>query len=123
MDLKELVLRIKGDPKGAVSALDSVQQATHKFGNIVKTVIAGAAVKAVYDFGKSCINAAGEAQQGEVLLRSSLGNVKGMTDAAKDSAVAWVNEMEASKSFDDAEISAALQRLSLIHISEPTRPY
>lgn len=111
MDLRELVLKIRGDPKGAVSALDSVQQATHKFGNIVKTVIAGAAVKAVYDFGKSCINAAGEAQQGEVLLRSSLGNVKGMTDAAKDSAVAWVNEMEASKSFDDAEISAALQRV------------
>jgi hypothetical protein len=111
MDLKELILRIKGDPKGAVSALDSVQQATHKFGSIVKTIIAGAAVAAVVSFGKACINAAGEAQQGEVLLRASLGNVKGMTDAAKDSAVAWVNEMEASKSFDDAEISAALQRV------------
>jgi len=107
------VLKIRGDPKGAVSALDSVQQATHKFGNIVKTVIAGAAVKAVADFGKSCINAAGEAQQGEVLLRSSLGNIKGMTDANKDAAVEWVNKMESAKSFDDSEISAALQRMAI----------
>ena len=111
MDLKELILRIKGDPKGATDALGKVQAATSKFGSIVKTVIAGAAVAAVVKFGKSCIDAAGEAQQGEVMLRNSLGNVKGMTDAAKDSAVAWVNSMEKSKSFDDAEISAALQRV------------
>jgi len=111
MDLKELILRIKGDPKGATDALGKVQAATSKFGGVVKSIIAGAAVAAVVKFGKSCIDAAGEAQQGEVLLRASMGNIKGMTDKAKDSAVEWVNSMESSKSFDDSEISAALQRV------------
>lgn len=113
MDLKDLVLRIKGDSSGAESALGNVGAATNKFGGIVKTIIAGAAVAAVVSFGKSCINAAAESQSAEVLLRSSLGNIKGMTDANKDAAVAWVNSMESSKSFDDAEIGAALQRLTL----------
>lgn len=113
MDLQTLILRIKGDSSGAESALGKVQGATSKFGGIVKTVIAGAAVVAIASFGKACINAASEAQTAEVLLRNSLGNVKGMTDKTKDSAVAWVNEMEKSKSFDDAEISAALQRVIL----------
>ena len=113
MDLKELVLRIKGDSSGAESALNSVGAATNKFGGIVKTIIAGAAVAAVVSFGKSCINAAAESESAEVLLRSSLGNIKGMTDANKQAAVDWVNAMESSKSFDDAEIGAALQRLTL----------
>lgn len=111
MDLQSLVLKIKGDSSSAEAALGKVQGAASKFGGVVKTVIAGAAVAAVVAFGKGCIDAAAEAQQGEVMLRSSLGNVKGMTDKAKDSAVDWVNSMEKSKSFDDADISAALQRI------------
>lgn len=111
MDLKELVLRIKGDSKGAEKALSNVSDGARKFGTVVKTIIAGAAVAAVVSFGKSCIDAAAEAQSAETLLRSSLGNIKGMTDKLKDSAVAWVNEMEVSKGFDDSEISAALQRM------------
>jgi len=113
MDLKEIVLRIKGDSSGAESALGRVQGATSKFGGVVKAVIAGAAVAAVVAFGKSCINAAAESESAEVLLRSSLGNIKGMTEANKQSAVDWVNAMEGSKSFDDTEIGAALQRLTL----------
>ena len=111
MDLKELILRIKGDSSGAEAALNRVQGATSKLGGIVKTIIAGAAVAAVVKFGESCINAAAESQSAEALLRNSLGNIKGMTDKAKDSAVDWVNSMEKSKSFDDADISAALQRI------------
>ena len=111
MDLQQLVLRIKGDSSGAESALGKVQSAASKFGGIVKAVIAGVAVAAMVKFGESCINAAAESQSAESLLRNSLGNVKGMTDKAKDSAVAWVNSMEKSKAFDDADISAALQRV------------
>jgi len=111
VDLKELVLRIKGDSSSAESALGKVGAATNKFGGIVKTIIAGAAVAAVVAFGKSCIDAAAESQSAEALLRNSLGNIKGMTDANKQSAVDWVNSMEKSKSFDDADISAALQRV------------
>lgn len=112
MDLKELVLRIKGDASGATNALGEVQGAASKFGSVVKTIIAGAAVAAVVKFGESCINAAAESQSAEVLLRNSLGNIKGMTEANKQAAVDWVNAMEKSKSFDDAEIGAALQRLT-----------
>ena len=112
MDLKELVLRIKGDASGATNALGQVQGAASKFGSVVKTIIAGAAVAAVVKFGESCINAAAESQSAEVLLRNSLGNIKGMTEANKQSAVDWVNAMEKSKNFDDAEIGAALQRLT-----------
>lgn len=111
MDLKEIVLKIKGDSTSAQTALGNVTGSVNKFGGIVKTVIAGAAVAAVVSFGKSCINAAVETQAAETTLRSSLGNIKGMTDKAKDAAVDWVNKMEASKAFDDAEISAALQRI------------
>lgn len=111
MTLQELVLKIKGDTTHAEKSLGTLEQATKKFGTIVKTVIAGVAVKAIIDFGKECINAASEAETAESLLRNSLGNVKGITDKLKDSTVAWVNEMESSKSFDDSEISAALQRM------------
>jgi len=111
MTIQELDLKIKGDTTHADKSLATLEQATKKFGTIVKTVIAGVAVKAVIDFGKECINAASEAETAESLLRNSLGNVKGITDKLKDSTVAWVNEMESSKSFDDSEISAALQRM------------
>lgn len=47
------------------------------------------------------------------MLRSSLGNIKGMTEANKNAAVDWVNKMESAKSFDDSEISAALQRMAI----------
>lgn len=113
MDLKELVLRIRGDSSGAESALGKVQGATSKFGGVVKAVIAGAAVAAVVAFGKSCINAAAESESAEALLRNSLGNIKGMTDKNKQAAVDWVNAMESSKKFDDADLGAALQRLTV----------
>lgn len=113
MTTQELKLRLTADISGAQKGLSDAGEHVNKLGSIVKTVIAGAAVAAVASFGKQCLTAAGEAEQGEVLLRNSLGNIKGMTDKAKDSAVSWVNAMESSKSFDDSEISASLQQLTV----------
>lgn len=113
MTLQELKLRLTADVSNAQKGLETAGGHVNKFGGIVKAIVGAAAVTAMVSFGKSCINAAGEAEQGETLLRSSLGNIKGMTDAAKNAAVDWVNKMESSKSFDDSEISAALQRMAL----------
>lgn len=113
MTLQELKLKLTADVSGAQKGLEEAGGHVNKLGGIIKGIIGAAAVTVMVSFGKSCINAAGEAQQGEVLLRSSLGNIKGMTDQAKDAAVDWVNKMEASKSFDDSEISAALQRMAI----------
>jgi hypothetical protein len=46
MDLQDLILRIKGDSSGAESALGKVGESANKFGGIVKTIVAGAAVAA-----------------------------------------------------------------------------
>lgn len=105
MDLKELVIKIKGDSSSAEGALNRI-------GGIVKAVIAGAAVVAMVKFGESCINAAAASQSAQVLLGNSLGNIAGMTDKAKESAIAWVEQMKVTKAFSDEDLSTSLMKLS-----------
>jgi hypothetical protein len=112
VNLKDIILNITAHTDNAEKGLATVGEKTQKFAGIVKALVAGAAVTAMVAFGKSCINAAAESQSSEALLRNSLGNIKGMTEANKKAAVDWVNAMESSKSFDDAELGAALQRLT-----------
>ena len=60
-----------------------------------------------------------------VVLQVPIGaeeNFKGVVDLIKMKAILWHDETMGAE-YDVEEIPADLQALSLIHISEPTRPY
>jgi hypothetical protein len=102
-----------GDPKGANDALDSVGKKGNQVGAIIKKALAVISVAAVGAFANACINAQAESDRTAAMLNNTLKSVGGATDKVVASTEAWVDKMEMAKSFDDSQIRAALQSLTI----------
>lgn len=102
-----------GDPKGANDALDKVGKKSMDVGALIKKALAVVSVAAALKFGQACIDANSEADRTAAMLAGTLRSVAGATDKVVASTKAWVDKMEVAKSFDDSEINAALQSLTI----------
>lgn len=105
--------KLFGDPKGANDALDKVGKKGNDVGAIIKKALAVVSVAAAVKFGQACIDANAEADRTAAMLAGTLKNVAGATDEVVASTKSWVDKMEVAKSFDDSEINAALQSLTI----------
>lgn len=110
MDLQQLVLRISGDSSGAEKALGNVGDATNKFGGIVKSIIAGAAVAAMVKWTETTINLGIEAEKAGALLDSTMKHALNSTNEQVAACKAWAENQEKVNHFDAEELMAQLDK-------------
>jgi hypothetical protein len=113
VDLKELVLRIKGEPKGAVDALGMVQNATSKLGGIVRTIVAGAAVAAMVKWTDTTIQLGIEAERAAGVFAATMRTSINATDEQIAATQKWAEEQEKLNRFD-AEVLMGQMNKALV---------
>ena len=110
MDLQQLILRIGGDSSGAEKALGNVTTATNKFGGIIKSIIAGAAVAAMVKWVDTTIQLGIESERAASLLESTMKHALNSTNEQVAAVKNWAEQQERVNHFDAELLMAQMDK-------------